>query len=452
MLVLKSLRNNTRNRVVDTAKKAKKLAKDDPRRVIHSFKPLYEGFGDAAMWAVLTVVVVMEFSVGFGDEFFQRSADDEQANTADKSFLQGYKTILTSKSNEETMANVAGWEPFHGRFKFRHPWKQYLKVGTTTRQCAYKIEALSCYIGSNIQLWHMAHKRLSTICIGCVGALIICVFICPVWIGEDLHSSIASNIDKLGNFLVGFGDEFFQRSADDEQANTIDKSFLQGYKTILTSKSNEETMVNLARWEPFHGRFKFRHPWKQYLKVGATARQCAYKIEALSCYIGSNIQIPVEIRSKLEEKCTKISSETGKALKELATSVKTMTVRPTAESHIANSKEAAETLKTILNTGHCIDGAPLLEIIPTVTVASLLIDVVACTEDIAKSVETLARMARFMGAENTILAQQEEHPHLLHRGTVQPVSDGTNHVVVDIDRPSRGKPDIEDYSSAPVVG
>lgn len=57
----------------------KKLGQDDPRRVVHSlkvalaltlvsmlfyFEPLYEGFGLAAMWAILTVVVVFEFSVG----------------------------------------------------------------------------------------------------------------------------------------------------------------------------------------------------------------------------------------------------------------------------------------------------------------------------------------------------------------------------------------------------
>lgn len=56
-----------------------KLGQDDPRRIVHSlkvafaltlvsllfyFEPLYEGLGLAAMWAILTVVVVFEFSVG----------------------------------------------------------------------------------------------------------------------------------------------------------------------------------------------------------------------------------------------------------------------------------------------------------------------------------------------------------------------------------------------------
>lgn len=62
------------------ARDAQKLGKDDPRRIAHSFKVglaiavvslfyyfdfLYEnGYGVSAMWVVMTVVVVFEFSMG----------------------------------------------------------------------------------------------------------------------------------------------------------------------------------------------------------------------------------------------------------------------------------------------------------------------------------------------------------------------------------------------------
>ena len=65
--------------VVEVAKKAKKMGEDDPRRIIHSVKvgvaltlvslfyylqPLYDVIDEEAIWAVVTVVFVLEFSVG----------------------------------------------------------------------------------------------------------------------------------------------------------------------------------------------------------------------------------------------------------------------------------------------------------------------------------------------------------------------------------------------------
>ena len=66
-------------KIVKTTRKIKKLGQDDPRRIIHSlkfglaltlvsliyyFEPLYKDFGHSSMWAILTVIVVFEFSVG----------------------------------------------------------------------------------------------------------------------------------------------------------------------------------------------------------------------------------------------------------------------------------------------------------------------------------------------------------------------------------------------------
>lgn len=76
---IKALPLRALNNVAEFGNKVKKLGKDDPRRVTHSikvglalslvsllyyFRPLYGGFGVSTMWAVLTVVVVFEFSVG----------------------------------------------------------------------------------------------------------------------------------------------------------------------------------------------------------------------------------------------------------------------------------------------------------------------------------------------------------------------------------------------------
>lgn len=50
-------------------------------------------------------------------------------------------------------ANLAGWEPGHGQFMFRHPWKQYLKIGNLTRQCACRLEPINGYLNSEFQVY-----------------------------------------------------------------------------------------------------------------------------------------------------------------------------------------------------------------------------------------------------------------------------------------------------------
>jgi hypothetical protein len=84
---LKALPEKLWVKVVDVAKKMKKLGQEDPRRIIHSLKvglaltlvslfyyirPLYDGFGVNAIWAVLTVTVVSSFLLVSLQFFFTR--------------------------------------------------------------------------------------------------------------------------------------------------------------------------------------------------------------------------------------------------------------------------------------------------------------------------------------------------------------------------------------------
>lgn len=77
--LLKDLPEKTKNKVVNVAGKANKLGRDEPRRIIHCLKvglaltlvsllyyvhPLYKFFHESGVWAVLTVLLVLEFTVG----------------------------------------------------------------------------------------------------------------------------------------------------------------------------------------------------------------------------------------------------------------------------------------------------------------------------------------------------------------------------------------------------
>ncbi|KAJ8767741.1 hypothetical protein K2173_020681 [Erythroxylum novogranatense] len=419
----KSLPENLKAKVIDIVSKTKKVGRDDPRRIIHSLKvgfavtlvstiyyyqPLYKNFGDSALWAVMTVVVVFEFSVG--------ATLGKGLNRAMATFLAcalgiGAHYIANSSGHigEPILigffvflqASISTFIRFFPNIKARYDYGLLIFILT------FSFISIS---GLRVdEVLQMAHKRLSTIILGGFACLMISIVVFPVWAGEDLHNLIALNTEKLGKFLEGFGDEYFKVEEDGKSED--DKSFLHGYRSVLNSKSAEESLANFARWEPGHGRFQFRHPWKQYLKVGTLVRQCAYRIEALSGCLLADKQVSPEVKSKIQEACTKVSVESGQALKELALSVNTMVLPYSADPHIQKAKSAARDLKSLLRSSDW-EGVELQQVIPAITVASLLLDAVTTTEIIAESIHELATAADFEKVGPTV--SPEKLPKQLH--------------------------------------
>lgn len=89
------------------------------------------------------------------------------------------------------------------------------------------------------QILDLLYKRISTIIIGSFIAIIIGVFLFPVWSGDDLHNLLATNLDKLGKFLERFGTHH-----DDLQPKSIERLFAKEYESVLSSKTREDTLVN----------------------------------------------------------------------------------------------------------------------------------------------------------------------------------------------------------------
>ncbi|KAJ7948062.1 Aluminum-activated malate transporter [Quillaja saponaria] len=416
---LKTFSESLMAKVLEFGRKIKKTGQDDPRRVIHSlkvgfaltlvslfyyFQPLYESFGVSAMWAVMTVVVVFEFSVGA---------------TLGKGLNRGLATLLAGALGvgAHHLASLSGntGEPillglfvflqattstfirFFPKIKARYDYGLLIFILT------FSLISVSGF--RDDEILKLAQKRLSTIILGASACMVITIFVCPVWAGEDLHNLIANNLEKLGNFLEAFEAEYFKASKDGDSIDN--NSFLEGYRSVLNSKASEESLANFARWEPGHGRFQFRHPWKQYLKIGTLSRQCAYRIEALNGHLNADAQVSPEILSIIQEACRKMCLESSKALKELALAVKTMTKPSVADTHIANSKAATKNLKSLLQSS-LWEEADLLAVIPAATVASLLIDVVDCAENIADSVNELASVANFKSVDSTVSPEKSK--------------------------------------------
>ncbi|KAI3523147.1 hypothetical protein L1887_01204 [Cichorium endivia] len=427
--------------IVDFAIQAKNIGVDDPRRIVHSLKvalaitlvsmvyylqPLYNGMGEAGIWAILTVVVVFEYTVGA---------------TLSKGMNRGLATLLAGALGigAESFANLFGpivkpvvlgclvfflvaaatFSRFIPDIKKRYDYGVLIFILT------FSLVSVSGYRVDKII--ELAHKRLSTILFGGATCIIISMCVCPVWAGEDLHQLIVTNLEKLASFLEGFGGEYFRTSEGD-------KSSLTSYKSVLNSKANEESLANFAWWEVAHGRFRFRHPWKQYLKIGALARQCAYHIEALNGYLVAKVETTTEFKKIVEEPCMKMSSEVGKTLKELGLSIKLMKHPSCSASaiHMENSKKAIGELNTILQAS-MVAKQDILETIPVIAITSILVEIIKCVEAISEAIEELAKQAHFKRSKD-IVSDKKEKPTFLHGGgAIEPADGGKNKESVTID-------------------
>ncbi|XLU67834.1 hypothetical protein S245_026887 [Arachis hypogaea] len=249
-------------------------------------------------------------------------------------------------------------------------------------------------------------KRVITIFAGVLISVLVCIFVYPIWAGDDLHKLVSKNLHKLGDSIEGFGDEYFGTS-DGEESNN--KAKLQAYKSVLNSKQIEESLVNFARWEPCHGPFRYGHPWKQYLKIGSLLRQCAHLIDSLVDFLDYT-KSPSETKKKVEEACIQISKETGKGLKELSVSIqKKISLSYAANPSIEKSKIVAMNLKSILKSG-LWEGTNLFEDIPLMIVTYLLFDVVSCTQKIAESVHELSVQAKFKNKDSKVAPNYPNSP------------------------------------------
>ncbi|KAJ9173764.1 hypothetical protein P3X46_016870 [Hevea brasiliensis] len=400
--------------------KAYDVGVNDPRKVVHCLKvgtaltvvslfyylrPLYEGFGGNAMWAIMTVVVVFENTVG--------ATIYKSLNRVSGTSLAGLLAFsvhwVACKSGEKFEPLLVGASVFllasAATFsRFIPSVKQNFDYGAMIFILTFSLVAVSGYRVE--KLFELAHERLSTIIIGISSCFLVSMLICPIWAGQELYALVTSNMEKLANSLDCCVAEYF--SPDDSNKNLL------AYKCVLSSKASEESMANFARWEPPHGCFSFKHPWKQYPKIGAAMRNCAYCIEALSSCIDSETQAPEFIKKQLSTACQRVSSNSSSVITELAETIKSMKRSCNIDFLVEEMNSAVEELQQALKslsklsippesknitetpTSAAMDTkVPLMEVMPVVTFASLLIEISSRIKGIVKAVEQLANVAEF---------------------------------------------------------
>ncbi|XP_009359572.3 aluminum-activated malate transporter 10-like [Pyrus x bretschneideri] len=431
-LALKGLVVGLVMKVWNFLKKAWDMGHNEPRKVIHCLKvgvaltvvslfyamrPLYEDAGGNAIWAVMTVVVVFENTVG--------ATLSKSINRIFGTFLAGFLAIgihcIARKSGKDVEHFITGFSIFllasAATFsRFIASVKARFDYGAMIFILTFSLISVSGYRVD--QLFDLAKHRMSTIIIGTSLCIVITMIICPIWAGEELYMLITRNMDTLANSLDGCVADYFNNSGGFAGDKESDNKLL-GYKCVLGSKATEESMANFAIWEPAHGRFNFRHPWNQYLKIGALMRDCAYCIEAFNGCVSSKNEVSELTKTHISNTAIKVSSDSSMVIKELARTMKTMKKSSAIDLLVGEMNNSVlklqEDLKSLpklfINPQPPLQepespgnnnktkaeaaAVALMDIIPLVTLTSLLVEIVARIEGMVSAVQELAKLAEF---------------------------------------------------------
>ncbi|KAF8647628.1 hypothetical protein HU200_065263 [Digitaria exilis] len=383
--------------------KVGRIARDDPRRVAHSFKvglaltlvsvlyyvtPLFNGFGGSAMWAVLTVVIVMEFTVGATlSKGVNRALATLVASSLAIGAHKGASLVVSSENTESILlivfiffvASAATFSRFIPEIKARYDYGVGIFILT------FSLVAVSSYRVE--ELMPLALQRTSTIFVGVAICLCTTVLVFPVWAGDDLHKLAVGNLDKLADFLEGMETECFGENA--RSGNLEGKDFHDAYMSILSSKDKEDSLCTLAKWEPINRKFGFRYPWSQYQTLGTLCRQCASTMEALASYVAilRKYQYPEanpQLYMKVQKTCSQMSMYSARTLRELSSAVRSMTTPSAMNKDLSAAMKSANGCRNEL-----LQDSALLQ----------LSDMVTQINEITESVNNLARLARFKNPE-----------------------------------------------------
>ncbi|KAM0061412.1 putative aluminum-activated malate transporter [Helianthus debilis subsp. tardiflorus] len=327
----------TKRFLVSFCREIWKAGRDDPRKAVHSIKvglslslvsllyllePLFNGVGANAIWAVMTVVVVLEFTAGA---------------TLCKGLNRGLGTLLAGSLAFlfEFIARESG-KVFYAVFigtsvflvgamstylRFFPKVKKNYDYGIVIFLLTFNLITISSYRVEDVL--KLARERLYTMAIGSGVCILMSLFIFPIWSGEDLHTFSVSKIEGLAKSIEACVDEYFSdREADVGKDKSMEDPIYENYKAVLDSKSTDETLALYASWEPRHTWHCNPFPWQQYVRLGAVLRHFGYTVVALHGCLQTEIQTPKSVRLLFKDPCTRLGTEVSKALMELANSIR----------------------------------------------------------------------------------------------------------------------------------
>ncbi|ERM97497.1 hypothetical protein AMTRI_Chr02g217480 [Amborella trichopoda] len=328
------------------AKRVWEFCKDDPGRVTFSFKvglavllvsllilfrASYEVFGTNIVWAILTVAIMFEYTVGATfNRGFNRALGSLLAGIL--AIAVGQVAIRTGHIAEPviigfTIFIIGALTSFIKQWPSLTPYEHGFRVILFT----YCLIIISGYrMGHPIGT---ALNRLYAIAIGGAVTLVVNVSIFPIWAGEQLHKELVKSFETVadslqecvGRYLDEDGQENseFSKKVMDEFP---DEPAFKRCRLTLNSSAKLDSLANSAKWEPPHGNFRhFFYPWSEYVKVGAVLRHCAYEVMALHGCLHSEIQAPHNLRSAFEPEIREAGNDAAELVRSLGKDISNMT-------------------------------------------------------------------------------------------------------------------------------
>ncbi|KAF8117189.1 hypothetical protein N665_0012s0193 [Sinapis alba] len=315
------------------------VGKEDTRRLKHALKvgvsltlvsllylmePFFKGIGKNAIWAVMTVVVVLEFSAGA---------------TLRKGLNRGLGTLIAgSLAYLIEFVAINSGKIFGGIFigaavfiigstitymRFVPYVKKNYDYGMLVFLLTFNLITVSSYrIDTVIKI---AHQRLLTIAMGIGICLFMSLLVFPIWSGDDLHMSTITKLQGLSRSIEACVSKYFEekeKDKDDSDSESDDDDVIyKGYKTVLDSKSSDEALAMYASWEPRHSLRCHKFPSQQYIKIGSVLRKFGHTVVALHGCLQTEIQTPRSIRTLFKDPCVRLAREICKVLSELSESI-----------------------------------------------------------------------------------------------------------------------------------